>query len=1230
MAITKKIKTGAFSPASDDGIVVVDKDTQDARLVEWQELQTVAAGVTLTPTSTGFTHQVGSAPATNVTIPQEPTSNPNPPTVNPTLGVSDKYAKEDHSHAYQEPSSAANNLLKKNSTDSLHEVTYEDIVDSAATNLLAKENNKVSIDYENIVDTAKDKYLKKEGTSGKVYLDTLYKKHDATKTYKKDDEVIASGAVYKAKSDINVAKTFDFNDWELLVGVPSTTEAFKPNHWYRKGDLYEDKITNEKYRKTVDGLTFESEDADRTSGAFRSYPLVDDTGAAIKSKLDVNDAYKDLRSNLEMRIEDPNDPVNYVKRLFVSDPSFTNGAGTNPDGRLQIYKQDNTTSKWVLEHTVLGTDSGKLGSNICVNKAGTAVFVSESNWENANSVRAGRVHKLNLISGSWSDYNTSVKIENPDNVTGLEFGEIMDCDDAGSTLVLGIPLHNNSRGLIRYFRSADNYAGAEITNSDLTLEQLGSSEQPLGTRWGQYVGVSGDSRIIYGSHQHLGKSNTYYNTSKYIHHYIFHDKTFSGTYTQLRVYSGGFVGIAKPKVVKEKGHIYLPARYNLEQYNYDYPYLLCLRLSTSVQDLTTGRTDYNYEDYKSDARSLNPEGIYTGTSSAIGFRNFFIPDDGLSFVCSLQIKGQQDTLFKYYFPSDINDVVGSPSISSFFYNNRYEVLKTYSNYDPTNGNVAGDLIDTSTKNPPSVAATPDLSELVLMYQEDNTTSTGIKLLQKTTPSWESTNNPFKGSKAYSGFGSIQGTGGFVPAPDTVGKLLSSEGGWVDPSIAIAKTQMDKGTNCIDITGRETLSKVNKYYNNINIGDDTLPNPEIPNSDGSTSVGDIKYNVVLGKDILKKKEIKAAVDYNVFIGNNLINSGDRKSTLQYNIVMGNNCFTSSYSEDPNMAYTIAIGNGVGQYAYNQTDGTKPTFASSILIGQNSGQYATDASSCTYVGSVSGYRSFGNHNSAFGSGSLAFGGHYENRFSTKSSHNVAMGHNAGYHVYGNNNTFLGSEAGFYTGYAGNRSEGNVVIGRQAAYDQRTMNNSVIIGYNACYSSSYKANSNCVVIGYDARPYSSTINNEVILGNSSIQYFRCNAGRSSLSDARDKTDIKELPVGLDYINALKPVKYKWDYREEHYTENENGELVAPIKDGTYEAGFTAQNLKEVQDKYKADYLKTYNDMPADYDEDGNPLEGVAGIDILDITQEHLLPVAIKAIQELSAKVDSLEKQLAKSKKG
>jgi hypothetical protein len=139
------------------------------------------------------------------------------------------------------------------------------------------------------------------------------------------------------------------------------------------------------------------------------------------------------------------------------------------------------------------------------------------------------------------------------------------------------------------------------------------------------------------------------------------------------------------------------------------------------------------------------------------------------------------------------------------------------------------------------------------------------------------------------------------------------------------------------------------------------------------------------------------------------------------------------------------------------------------------------------------------------------------------------------------------------------------------------------------------NNTTLGYNAQPSSVSVSNTITLGNSSIATLRCQVTSiTALSDARDKQDVESIPVGLDFINKLNPVTFTWNMRD-------------GAKVGIKDTGFIAQELMAAEDEAElAEYLQlTYRDNP----------------EKLEATQGRLIPILVKAVQELSAKVAELE---------
>ena len=219
-------------------------------------------------------------------------------------------------------------------------------------------------------------------------------------------------------------------------------------------------------------------------------------------------------------------------------------------------------------------------------------------------------------------------------------------------------------------------------------------------------------------------------------------------------------------------------------------------------------------------------------------------------------------------------------------------------------------------------------------------------------------------------------------------------------------------------------------------------------------------------------------------------------------------------------------------------------------------------------------------------------------TTGSYNTCIGSDSGEAITtGSRNTLLG----YYSMGRGNDTDDNTVIGYEAG-DFIQGSGGTDGCKNTCLGAyagdNITTGANNTAIGYGADVNSATGSNEITLGNGNISALRCQVQSiSSLSDRRDKTDIVDLPVGIDFVNKLKPVKFKWDIR--------NADADNPHQ-GTTRAGFIAQDFKELQEDENATFL--------DLTLEGNPEK-------LEAKQSNLIPVLVKAIQELSAEVEALK---------
>ena len=238
-------------------------------------------------------------------------------------------------------------------------------------------------------------------------------------------------------------------------------------------------------------------------------------------------------------------------------------------------------------------------------------------------------------------------------------------------------------------------------------------------------------------------------------------------------------------------------------------------------------------------------------------------------------------------------------------------------------------------------------------------------------------------------------------------------------------------------------------------------------------------------------------------------------------------------------------------------------------------------------------------------------------TSSSSNTAVGYGAlDANTTGNGvNTAVGNNAlgAVSTGY------GCVGIGASAGTGLTTATFSTALGYEAGYTGNY---SGSTMLGETATV---TGNNQVQLGFSSTTTYAYGAVQDR-SDARDKTDIADTDLGLAFVMALRPRKYRWDYREDYRPEkpakdapqeewdawHEACKLSNLTHDGTHKRnrfhqGLIAQEVKAVMDSMSVDF-GGYQD---------HKIKG--GDDVLSIGYEEMIAPLIKAIQELKAEFDA-----------
>ena len=144
-----------------------------------------------------------------------------------------------------------------------------------------------------------------------------------------------------------------------------------------------------------------------------------------------------------------------------------------------------------------------------------------------------------------------------------------------------------------------------------------------------------------------------------------------------------------------------------------------------------------------------------------------------------------------------------------------------------------------------------------------------------------------------------------------------------------------------------------------------------------------------------------------------------------------------------------------------------------------------------------------------------------------------------------------------------------------------------------------------------------NEIVLGDENITEAHIQVDWTVASDQRDKTDFTPLDLGLDFVNALAPVTYKWDKRARYADEGADLDTITP--DGTHkearlDIGFKAQEVEalEIASGYDK-YSKT--NLVSSHSGDGKQMG---------LQYSKFVPILVKAIQDQTAVIEALTARL------
>lgn len=381
-------------------------------------------------------------------------------------------------------------------------------------------------------------------------------------------------------------------------------------------------------------------------------------------------------------------------------------------------------------------------------------------------------------------------------------------------------------------------------------------------------------------------------------------------------------------------------------------------------------------------------------------------------------------------------------------------------------------------------------------------------------------------------------------------------------------------------------------------------------------------------------------YNSFFG---IGSGEKVMTGSYNTGIG----FEALAEAPATTYTVAVGYRANGNTGNSSQSNSVyvgAFSGDFAIGSNNTMVGYRAGNCLDAGEGAGTAHdnvgvgmfamrknlTGNENVVIGVGaatestvvssSVVIGYGAAGTTTAIGSFTVAIGWNAMPAVTGTNNVAIGQQAAntITTG------AGNTAIGTSALVTNVTGSNNTAIGNVSGRLTQAGAAttslSNTTTIGNDARVAAS---NEVQLGNSTTTtYVYGTVGNRS--DVRDKADVVETKLGIDFVLGLRPVSGKWNMREDYQETIDNG-------DGTFtttfdQEGYDAETKKRVRDHQ----WFIAQDVEALCEKLGVDFGGLqhkakcGGDDVYTLGYDEFIPPITKAVQQCWSRLDELEARI------
>jgi hypothetical protein len=425
------------------------------------------------------------------------------------------------------------------------------------------------------------------------------------------------------------------------------------------------------------------------------------------------------------------------------------------------------------------------------------------------------------------------------------------------------------------------------------------------------------------------------------------------------------------------------------------------------------------------------------------------------------------------------------------------------------------------------------------------------------------------------------------AQGTDGQVLTSTGsgvGWEDAS-AGGPTFKTFGTGSI-MVGDDATGTIDAADNNTGLGVDVFA--ALTSGDGNTAVGGIALDAITTSSDNTAVGHESLTNATSGAGNTALGKG----TMTGVVTGSNNVAVGRYALSANTSASNNVAVGINALVANTTG------ASNTAVGAETLAANTTASNNTAVGnSALAANTTGTGNAALGYIALTL--------NTTGSGNTSIGQNAlGSTTTADGNTGLGYSAG----YGNTTGAGNTFVGASSGTGpiHATGSDNTFVGSQSGGTATDTVNANALGRGVKSESGYTTVG----IDGSDIRAANGTATWATVSDRRVKKDIEDSTVGLNFINDLRPRTFKYKNKgdiPEEFRGYEEGSTES-YKYSTTNHGFIAQEVKAVIDNH--------TDIA-----DGFKLWDVRDTGQQEVAEAALIPMLVKAIQELSAEVEKLK---------